>query len=253
MLLFLSLFFCAIGCVARQDAPGRQPRLLPAPDYFVAIDFGHGGFDGGAVGLDTDVREADLTLVVGRKVAAFLAQHNVQVILTRTDEDALADTKQKDMSLRAKILKTEGLDAVVSIHMNRFIKDRKVRGPMAFFQAGAEQGQRLAQCVIDAITPAVGAKDRLACPANNMVTRVPTAPAVLVECGFLSNSQDEQNLQNEEYQDTLAQAIVEGLMRFLTEQSIGNIQATNHAKNARIAAAEGFSNHENHEKTRKLP
>ncbi|MCL2694773.1 MAG: N-acetylmuramoyl-L-alanine amidase [Clostridiales bacterium] len=212
MLFFLIL--CFIGCAAPEQG-SKQPKLLPAPDYFVAIDFGHGGFDGGAVGLDTQVKESDLTLIVGRKVAALLAENNVQVILTRTDGDALAETKQKDMNIRAKILKTEGLDAVVSIHMNRFIKDRKVRGPMAFFQAGTEEGKALAQEVIDAMTLAVGAKSRLACPGNNMVTRVPTAPAVLVECGFLSNAQDEENLQQEEYQDLLAQAIVAGLMKFL--------------------------------------
>ena len=216
IMLFL-LLFCFVGCAPPGEAQNKQPKLLPAPDFFVALDFGHGGFDGGAVGLDTEVKESDLTLIVGRKVAVLLAERNVQVILTRTDGDALADTKQKDMNLRAKILKTDGLDAVVSIHMNRFIKDRKVRGPMAFFQAGAEEGKRLAQCVIDEVAAAVGAKGRLACPGNNMVTRVPTAPAVLVECGFLSNAQDEENLQQEEYQDLLAQAIVAGLMKYLTE------------------------------------
>ena len=195
----------------------KAPKLLSAPDYFVALDFGHGGFDGGAVGMDSGVNEAELTLAIGRKVAARLAEQNVQVILTRTDEDALADTKQKDMNLRAKTLKTEGLDAVLSIHMNRFIKDRDVRGPTAFFQPGAEESKHLAQCVIDEMTLAVGAKSRLASPGNNMVTRVPTAPAVLVECGFLSNPQDEQNLRQEEYQDTLAQAIVTGLMKYLKE------------------------------------
>ncbi len=212
LILFLSLL---LGCVKN---PQQPPALLPepsiAPRGTVILDFGHGGFDGGAVGTDTGVVEADLNLAVGRMVEADLIARGYTVILTRSDENALADTKNADMHLRGEIL-SQPADCTVSIHMNKF-SDRKVKGPMTFYQAGADEGQRLSQCVIDAITEALGLSARRANPANNFVTRVPTAPSVLVECGFLSNAEDEKNLQDTTYQERLAEAIAEGVDAFLS-------------------------------------
>ena len=118
------------------------------------------------------------------------------------------------MAARGAILCTEGADCTVSIHMNKF-SDRSVRGPMCYYQAGAEEGQTLAQCVIDALTEALGKSGRLANPGNNFVTRVPNAPSVLVECGFLSNAEDERMLCDEAYQQLLADAIASGVLAYL--------------------------------------
>lgn len=180
----------------------------------VVVDCGHGGFDAGASGDDTGVREDGLNLAVGLLVQEELEDRGVLVVMTRTDGEALGDTKKADMARRGEILSTEGADAVVSIHMNHF-SDRSVQGPMTFYQAGAEAGQTLAQQVIDALCEELGLKSRLTNPGNNFVTRVPTAPAVLVECGFLSNSTEEQLLQQASYQQKLAHAIATGVMEFL--------------------------------------
>ena len=211
ILLFL-LFI--LGC-AKKPAPSLAPTPAPtlAPRGTVILDFGHGGFDGGAVGIDTGVVEADLNLAVGQKVEAALIARGYTVVLTRSDENALADTKNADMHLRGEIL-SQPADCTVSIHMNKF-SDRTVKGPMTFYQAGADEGQHLSQCVIDAITEALGLPARKANPANNFVTRVPSAPSVLVECGFLSNSEDEKNLQDAAYQEKLAEAIASGVEAFL--------------------------------------
>ena len=115
---------------------------------------------------------------------------------------------------------TDGADAAVSIHMNKF-SDRRVRGPMVYYQAGASAGKDLAQCVIDSLTEAAGLKHRLANPGNNFVTRVPACPAVLVECGFLSNAEEERLLQDEAYQKAIAAAIAQGIIAFLQAASAG--------------------------------
>ena len=86
---------------------------------------------------------------------------------------------------------------------------------MAYYQAGAEAGQPLAQSVIDCVTEAVGLPSRLANPGNNFVTRVPACPAVLVECGFLSHPEEERLLQDEAYQRIVAEAIARGVLAFL--------------------------------------
>ena len=212
-ILFLSLM---LGCAENAvPVPAPSPAPTAAPRGTVILDFGHGGFDGGAVGIDTGVVEADLNLAVGLLTEAALIERGYTVILTRPDENALADTKNADMHARGEIL-SQPADCTVSIHMNKF-KNRAVKGPMAFYQAGAEKGQRLAACVIRAITAALGLPDRQANPANNFVTRIPTAPSVLVECGFLSNAEDEKNLQDPAYQERLAEAIAEGVEAFLAE------------------------------------
>lgn len=211
----LFLLFCfLLGCTAPK--PPCTPYELSAtpPQYFVILDYGHGGFDCGAIGVDTGVFESDLNLLIGERVARALEDRGCFVLRTRTGADALAETKRDDMAYRGAILCTDGADCTVSIHMNRF-SDRRVKGPMCYYQAGAEDGKALAQTVMDAIQSAFGRDPRLANPGNNYVTRIPAVPSVLVECGFLSNPEDEKNLQDPAYQQRMADAIADGVMAYL--------------------------------------
>lgn len=202
-----------LGCARVAQAPEREP--LPTPErWLVLLDAGHGGFDGGAQGTDTGVRESELNLAVAKLVQEALEDAGVRVLMTRTGEEALGDTKREDMARRGALMQTEGADAAVSIHMNMF-PDRRVRGPMAYYQAGADRGEALARCVIDSLTGALELKPRLPNPGNNFVTRVPVCPAVLVECGFLSHPEEERLLQDPAYQRTIAEAIARGVLAFL--------------------------------------
>ena len=207
------------GCKEASTAPAemRETGVTP-PAYLVVLDCGHGGFDAGARGDDTGVREDELNLAVGMLLKEALEELGVQVSVTRSESEALGDTKKEDMRRRGELLCTEGADAVVSVHMNHF-SDRKVAGPMTFYQAGAEEGQELAQAVMDALCAGLGLKARLANPGNNFVTRIPTAPAVLVECGFLSNPEEELRRQEPEYQQKLARAIAAGVRAYLQAKS----------------------------------
>ena len=217
LLLLLSCFL--LGCTAAPNAP-CTPYMISAepPKYFVILDYGHGGFDCGAVGLDTGVKESDLNLLVGERVARALEDRGCFVLRTRTGTDALQDTKRDDMAYRGAILCTDGADCTVSIHMNKF-EDRSIHGPMCYFQAGAKDGKALAGCVIEAICAALGCDPRLPNPGNNYVTRLPSVPSVLVECGFLSNPEDERNLQDPDYQQKLADGIADGILDYLQKKS----------------------------------
>ena len=213
LLLLLSCFL--LGC-AKLSPPCAPYELAATPPvYFVILDYGHGGFDCGATGVDTGVKESDLNLLVGERVARALEDRGCFVLRTRTGSDALAETKRDDMAYRGAILCTEGADCTVSIHMNKF-DDRSVKGPMCYYQAGAEEGKALADCVIEAVCLSLGRDPRLSNPGNNFVTRLPAVPSVLVECGFLSNPEDERNLQDPAYQQKLADGIAEGIMDYLT-------------------------------------
>ncbi len=213
--LFVLVLSLLVAACTKPVPDDSLPSPAPTPDpYTVVLDFGHGGFDGGAVGIDTGVVEADLNLAVGKKVQTALERAGCHVLLTRPDEHALGETKNADMHARGELLQNPDADCTVSIHMNKF-SNRRVSGPMTFYQAGADEGQKLAACVIAAITDALALKSRSANPANNFVTRIPAVPSVLVECGFLSNPTDEKNLQEEAYQTALAEAIAKGVLTYL--------------------------------------
>ena len=220
--IFCLLLTCfLVGCAPLKAPCKPVPWNAAPPRYFVILDYGHGGMDCGAIGTDTGVLEADLNLIIGEQVAKALEDRDCYVLRTRTSADALADTKRNDMAARGAILCTEGADCTVSIHMNKF-SDRSVKGPMCYYQAGAAEGQALAQCVADALCEAFDRPSRLANPGNNYVTRIPNAPSVLVECGFLSNAEDERNLQDPAYQQKLAEAIAQGVLAYLTAAQTEN-------------------------------
>ncbi len=210
-----------LGCARTVDAPAREP-LPTAGRWYVIVDAGHGGFDAGASGTDTGVKESDLNLKVALLVQGALEDAGVRVLMTRAGEWALGDTKREDMARRGQLLQTEGADVAVSIHMNKF-SDRRVQGPMTYYQAGAEAGQSLAAAIIGSLTEALALPERLPNPGNNFVTRVPPCPAALVECGFLSHPQEERLLQDEGYQQTLAKAIARGVLAFLEANEEGTM------------------------------
>lgn len=179
----------------------------------VVVDAGHGGTDGGAVGSDTGVQEAGLNLTVALRLSELLRERGANVVLTRTGEEALADSKQADMAARRKVCNTPNADIVVSIHMNKFT-DRSISGAMAYYMAGSAEGQRLAQSVIDSVCHAINRARRLANPGDYFIIRECACPAVLVECGFLSNSDDERLLTDPAHQEALARAVADGVMAY---------------------------------------
>ncbi len=185
-----------------------------ADAFTVAVDAGHGGFDGGAAGAATGTKEAGLNLCVAKYLEKKLAAYGIVVVMTREDDDALGATKRKDLAQRKEIISHESIDLVVSIHMNKF-SDTSISGAMAFYQQGSVEGQKLAQMVIDEVCEATARKRRLANPGDYFILRECACPAVLVECGFLSNAEEEQKLLDEAYLESIADAIARGVLSYL--------------------------------------
>ncbi len=198
----------------------ETPSPSPAPAFTVVIDAGHGGFDGGAVGA-SGVTEAELNLIVSEKLKELLTSRGLGVIMTRSDADAVGKTKKEDMQERRRILCSEEADIAVSIHMNKF-HDSTVSGPMVFYMKGSVQGKQLADNVIGALCERTCRGPRQSNPEDLFVLRVPKAPSVLVECGFLSNPDDEALLRTDEYRDTLALGICEGILSYKAQIELGD-------------------------------
>lgn len=188
---------------------------LPDEATVILVDVGHGGADGGAVGTRSGVAESGLNMQVSELLARELVARGFNALLTRNGEYALADTKDADMQKRRELMQMSCIDLCVSVHMN-FFTDESVSGPMVFYMRGSTEGEKLATSVVESLCTALGRPKRLANPEDLFVLRVPSAPSVLVECGFLSNAQDEALLQTEEHQLLLARAIADGIELYLS-------------------------------------
>lgn len=190
----------------------------------IVIDAGHGGFDGGVTGTVTGVKESELNLTVSKLVVEYLVSSGFRVIQTRTNNHALysdnSDNKKRDdMYKRARIINSAQPAAVVSIHMN-FYKASYRRGAQVFFNRKNEQSRNFGDTMQDflneRINKANGGREYSALHADKYLLECTQAPVIIVECGFLSNPQDEANLINPEYQAILAYAVFQGIAAFLS-------------------------------------
>lgn len=180
----------------------------------IVLDAGHGGFDIGATGASGS-HEADLNLKVAEYLKEDLEQEGMQVIMTRSDENAIADTKDGDMAKRRQIIQESGSDLFVSIHMNAETS-ASISGPVVLFAPGAIQGEKLAKMIQNNLLEELRPESKKVARAENLyVLEDNTQPSVLVECGFISNVQEEALLLQEEYQKKVAKAIAQGCMEFL--------------------------------------
>jgi len=139
------------------------------------------------------------------------------VVMTRTGDYALCDEdppirkKLQDMQRRAEIIRLNDADMVLSIHMNEYA-GRSESGPQVFYREGCPAGRLLAGAIQEAMIAGLKpAKERPALGGDYYILTL-GVPSVLVECGFLSNREEEQKLMQEAYRKQIAQAIAQGVL-----------------------------------------
>ena len=184
----------------------------------IAVDPGHGGYDGGARARDSGRWEKELTLEIALKVEQALKARGAQVVLTRREDVCLSDgdtatkaRKRADLQRRLDIADEAGADVFLSIHLNEY-RDRSESGPQVYYQRGADAGRLLAGCLQESLISVLQpVKKRSANAGDYYVLRNTSLPAALVECGFLSNAQEEKLLLDEAYHRRIAQAVADGL------------------------------------------
>lgn len=209
------------------DAPDDlTPQVQRAlTNFTICLDPGHGGYDGGAVGKSSGVMEKALNLEVAQKLRLLLEESGAQVILTRDTDAALADEgkERKRRDLRVRVDAAEKADVFISLHMNEY-SDRSQSGPQVFYTKNDEDSRLLAGAVQQSMNEALSpVRARSAHTGDYFVLREQSIPAILVECGFLSNAIEEQKLQTQDYQWAVAQSIHAGLCEFLrVRQSLAN-------------------------------
>ena len=185
--------------------------------YVIALDAGHGGYDGGAVGRVSGTAEKGLNLDVAQRLKAILEAQGARVVMTRTDDYALCDEdppirkKLQDMQRRAAIIESGGAQMVLSIHMNEYA-GRNQSGPQAFYREGCPAGRLLAGAIQGAMNEKLSPKKTRTALGGDYYILTLGVPTVLVECGFLSNAKEEALLLTEDYRQRVAQAIASGVL-----------------------------------------
>ena len=180
------------------------------------------GEDGGA-SSDDGTTESQINLQITLKVQQLLEQSGTTVILTRSDENAIYDIDSKtlrqkkisDIKNRVKIGNESSADIFDSIHLNK-IPQQQYYGWQCFYKEGNEESERLAKSIQNNLNGTLQKNnDRLAMKIKNVyIIKKVEIPTSIVECGFLSNVQEAQELKQDEYQEKLAWGIYTGICEY---------------------------------------
>ena len=191
----------------------------------VVIDAGHGEPDGGAVSKD-GIKESELNLQIAQKLKAKLEELNIEVIMTRENSNNISnleetqktirEIKTTDLNNRVKIANESGASMLVSIHMNKF-EDSKYRGWQTFYSKSSEEGKKLAENIQESIGEVIQSDNKRKALKIEGIKIIDKSqiPAVIVECGFLSNTEECNLLQDENYQEKMVEGIKIGIQKYL--------------------------------------
>ena len=195
----------------------------------VVIDPGHGGNDPGGIG-ESGVLEKDVNLAVAAFLKQNLEQQGIEVVMTREADKGLysetaVNKKREDLANRIQVIESEEPDFVLCIHQNIFT-DAKYHGAQVFYYKESEEGARLATAIQEQLVQGVDPENTRV-PKSNMnyyMLKESPVPIVIVECGFLSNAEEEAKLGTMDYQRKLAWNIYLGTMQYVNglEKGSGN-------------------------------
>ena len=211
------------------QVPAAAPAAPPRPQTMLILDAGHGGEDGGAVSR-SGVAESGINLQITRRLYEILRFLGHPAVMTRTGDDAVYDDsavtlrekKVSDLKNRTALANGTPNGLLISIHQNCLPGHPGVRGAQVFYNA-VEPSQWLAQTVQQALNSGVNeGRDKAAKPIGDEVYLMShtTCPAILVECGFLSNPEETALLQQPSYQVKLAAVIAVAYCQYCTSEGI---------------------------------
>lgn len=222
------VFVCTAAiaiAVAVNNAGDKRETAVFAPHRLtqrqLILDAGHGGEDGGAVSV-TGVPESQINLAITLKLDHLLGFYGIASALTRQDDRSLHNPECKtlrqkkisDLHNRVALVEETPNALLVSIHQNTF-PNPAYHGAQVFFKEG-DVSETLAKLVQDALRQGIdpeNGRTPAKIPDSVYLMKHITCPAVLVECGFLSNDKEEKKLRNEGYQTQLALCVASAVLR----------------------------------------
>lgn len=212
LLIIVIIFSC---CIMKAFIP---TIATPVTNRVIIIDAGHGGFDPGAVGVNGTL-EKDINLEIALKLQKLLEQNGCMTILTRTEDNSLGETKRIDMKTRKEIRDDKNADLFISIHLNSF-PEGSCSGAQTFY-ANDEESKKLAETIQKNLKDLGNEENKRVAKllTDVYLLKNVTSPSVIVECGFLSNSKEEEALKSEEYQSRLSWGIYFGILEYFESKA----------------------------------
>ena len=223
MLLAISLGLYAAGWAFNTILASKKTSVnTPSGKNTVTVilDAGHGGIDGGAVGV-SGVLEKDLNLAIVQKLREKLNSLGYTVVLTRDSDMLLGDgekgsRKQQDLKARVEAVEAQDDAVLISIHMNRF-PDASVKGMTFYYSPNHPDSYALSESMHQVMLSELQRDNRR--PMKEATSGIyllyhTSVPAVLVECGFLSNALEEAMLSDETYQEKIAEVLCKGIAAY---------------------------------------
>ncbi len=179
------------------------------------IDPGHGGEDGGAT--ENNILEKDINLSIALKLRDMLTAGGYETVMTRETDESIYDSsagttrerKVSDLKNRAEIINRNQNNILISIHQNKF-EQSKYSGAQIFYSKNNPESERLAEEIRKSITSLIQPENKRelkAADSSIYILDKAEVPAVIVECGFISNTEEAKMLSNEDYQQKMAFAI----------------------------------------------
>ena len=208
------------GYVKKAIAPASAN---PVMQKTVIIDPGHGGFDGGAGAADGTL-EKDINLLISKKVRDLLYSSGFNVVMTRTEDTgteddssaSLSSRKRSDLKNRLNLMQNDGDTIYVSIHLNKFTTSA-ASGMQVFYTPNFSEAKLLGECIQKTVITYLQPDNHRTIKMGNdsaFLLKNAKVPAVIVECGFLSNASDLKKLKDQTYQSSLAFLISAGIMEY---------------------------------------
>ena len=222
--IFIIFLLVSIG-IMRWNKKSVEVNFLPISNRIIGIDPGHGGIDPGAVGKDGTL-EDEINLKIALKLKRLIEQSGGIVIMTRiTDEGlysenakTLRQMKTEDLHKRKEIINNANCEIFISIHLNSFTKGNYY-GAQTFYKKDSEESLRLAKIIQEELKNILDKNNRRQPQDRDDVFLLNEieVPTTLVECGFLSNKEEEKLLNTEDYQEKIAWAIYIGIMNYFSK------------------------------------
>lgn len=226
--IFLSLIsFVWLNSINKGSS--RSVNATPIANKTIIVDCGHGKPDEGAVGFNGTTEQA-INLSIGLKLQKLIEQSGGSVILTRSDENSIysidsksiREKKISDTKNRVEIGNNSSADIFVSIHLNKYPQSSIYRGWQTFYQANSSDSTELAQIIQENINKNIDYQNnRKPMKITDVyIMEHVKIPAVIVECGFLSNPEESVLLQDESYQSKIAWGIFIGIQNYFYNKTI---------------------------------
>lgn len=205
-----------------QNAMTQSTNASPLKEKIIVIDPGHGGIDAGASA--NGAVEKEINLAIANFLKEYIEAGGGKAYMTRDTDDNTADPnrakgvsqKKSDLQMRKSDIEKYKADIFISIHMNKF-EQSKYRGAQVFYDDDSQENRLLAEAIQQSLKDVL--KDGNKRVAKNtgdsiFVLRDNKIPSALIECGFLSNTDEANLLKTAEYQKSVAEGIYTGIIKY---------------------------------------